>query len=152
MGLTVKVRGMDEVLAMLERAQEAPAKVDALKQSFAFGAHRNVIRLAPVDTGFLKASNVVIMAGPVITFLALANYSPYQELGTGHRGGASYRSFPPLPDEPVAYATYWPGCDAQPFMRPGVAEALKVLEREVDEVAKDVAEGVAIRGLRGGFE
>lgn len=136
--MRIKIEGMDETLEMLGRAVRVHTRVDALRRDFAFGTLGTVMRVTPVATGRLKASNMVQVVGMAVDFVNYANYASFVELGTGQRGGQSYKSFPPLPDDRVAFALNWPGMAAQPFLRYGVARGLKELEKRVEALGPEV--------------
>jgi len=132
------VSGIMEVLSMLGRADKVKEKVDALRRDFAIGTQANILRAAPVgETGYLRSSVYGTAQGDDAVFVDYADYARYVDLGTGRRGGAGYQRYLPE-EEPVAFATYWPGMAAQPFMRKPIAAGLIELERRIDEIVKEV--------------
>ena len=129
------VEGIAEVLAMLNRASKVERDIDKLRRDFASGTEGKISDAAPVGkTGKLQSSVHGIPFGDEAVFVDTADYARYVDLGTGRRGGASYQRYLPF-EIPVAYATYWAGMEAQPFMRKPIAEGLDELERRIDEIA-----------------
>jgi len=137
--MRLRVEGIAEVLSMLDRAGKVEKKIDALRRDFAFGTHAKIIRQTPVAPGggFLRSANIVAVQGDEAVWANPANYARYVDLGTGRRGAASWQQYLPE-EEPVAYATYWAGMEAQPFMRQPIAAGLDELDRRIDEIAKDI--------------
>lgn len=142
MPVRLKVEGLEEAAAMARRAVKVHTRLDELRRDFTFATLASMMRLTPVRTGFLKASNVAAVSGDEIMFRAYRAYAPYVEFGTGHRGGESYKPYLPEEEGP-AYATYWPGMRAQPFLRPAVADNLQILVAKLEDLASDVGEGKA---------
>jgi hypothetical protein len=135
--MRLRVDGIPEVKAMFDRASQLDRKVDKLRRDFAYGTHGDIKRLTPAATGFLRGANFVVVEGAVVVFVNYAEYAPYVGLGTGRRGAASYERFLPH-EEPVAYAMYWPGMEAQPYMRPAIAKGLEHLEGRIENLAKEI--------------
>ena len=128
------VEGIAEVLAMFSRAKKMERDIDKLRRDFAYGTEGKIKDATPVQTGFLRSAAYGMPQGDEAVFIDYANYARYVDLGTGRRGGASYQRYLPF-EIPVAYATYWAGMEAQPFMRKPIAEGLDELERRIDEIA-----------------
>jgi len=135
--MRLRVEGIADVLAMFGRAKKVERKVDALRRDFAFGVEGRMKRAAPWKTGYLRSAVFASVQGDEAVWTDPADYARYVDLGTGRRGGASYERFLPY-EEPVAFATYWAGMAAVPFMRKPVAEGLDELERRIDEIARDI--------------
>jgi hypothetical protein len=135
--MRLRVDGIPEVYAMLNRAEMIPDKIDALRRDFAFNVEGRMKRLAPVKTGFLRSMAFGLTQGDEAVFIDYAEYARYVDLGTGRKGGASWQPF--LPEEkPVAFRWDWPGMPAQPFMRRSIAEGLKELEARIENLAKEI--------------
>jgi hypothetical protein len=136
--MRLRVDGITEVEAMLDRAGQIDRKIDALRRDFAFGVEGKMKRDAPKgETGFLRSAVFATTQSDEAVFIDYAEYARYVDLGTGRRGGASWEPF--LPDEkPVAFRLDWPGMPAPPFMRRSIAEGLKELEDRIDNLAKEI--------------
>ena len=137
--MRLQVEGIAEVLDMFSRASNVERDIDKLRRDFAFGTEGRIKEAAPVSPGggFLRSAVYGTTQGDEAVFVDYANYARYVDLGTGRRGGASYQRYLPF-ERPVAYATYWAGMEAQPFMRKPIAEGLDELERRIDEIAGDI--------------
>jgi hypothetical protein len=141
MALTARITGVLEALAMMRRAVTVHTRLDKLRRDFAFSALADAIKLTPVRQygpgGHLRASNQVILADEMITWVNYANYAQFVELGTGRAGGASWTPFLPEEQGP-AYALAWPGMAQMPFLRPAVARELKELEARITALGPEV--------------
>lgn len=139
--MKIEIIGIEEVDGMLARAEDVEPNTDKVLRDFAYGTHGKIQRLVPTREhrgGLLRGRQGVFVAGnATVVFFNPMHYARYVELGTGRRGGASYEAF--LPDEVgPAYATYWAGMAAQPYMRPPIAEGMRNLDARLDEIAKRV--------------
>lgn len=137
--MRLRLNGIAEVLGMLDRAGNIKQKVNALRRELAVGVHANIIRQTPVAPGggFLRASNVFDVRGVEVVWINVADYAEYVDVGTGQAGASSWEQL--LPEEaPVAFAIYWPGMKAQPFMRMAIAEGLEELEGRLENLAKEI--------------
>lgn len=138
MGLRVRLEGMREAREMYGRVEDIENEMDRFLLNFAYGTLVNIIRLAPVDIGFLRSMITLSRGGDKIVFVSSAEYSRYQEFGIGMEGAMSFESIMPEAEEGIAFATYVHGFAGQPYMRPGVRKGLDTLEDKLDDMFRDL--------------
>jgi HK97 gp10 family phage protein len=109
--IKLDTRELDRLTAQLE------PKAEQLIAATAHQVEAVAKTRVPVDTGNLKSSIQASKAGRLRWLVsAAAEYAVYVELGTGRRGAASSIQRP----EGIAYAVYWAGMAARPFLIPAV--------------------------------
>lgn len=131
MEFTVKIQGLDQLLANLQQAPSivAPILQRALSASQAILAKYTTKGIVPWRTGFLVQSFRAEMTPAMLRWFPTASYAPYVEFGT-----------PPhiiLPK--TAKALYWPGA-AHPVRKvnhPGT-KANQFMERIIQYAQPDI--------------
>lgn len=124
---TISIDGVAEIIAKAQFADLATKKaVQRTLKKYAIKIERDAKRLAPVDTGRLRASirhRVGNMSAEVLTDV---EYAAFQEFGTGRRGSTSGVETPDW----YKYGNT-PGVKAQPYLRPAVEKNAKSLLRDL---------------------
>lgn len=124
--MAIKVEGLDEVLAALEKAADPEKVVRAMGKACAL-VERTAKQKAPKDTGALRnsiASEVIVEDGEVkgVIYTPL-EYAPYIEYGTGLFAEEGGRKTPWIyEDEKTGEKIFTRGQKPQPFLRPAVNE------------------------------
>jgi hypothetical protein len=141
--MKVTVKGIPRAQTQLKKTLDLSEALRAeLTARAAARVHAEVYRLTPVDTGALRASGQVTVAGDVITYRNPQPYTPFVEHGTGIRGEASWQdifrssSFADyLPETPKpAFSPTWPGMVGQPFARPAIVFGISALINDLREL------------------
>lgn len=131
---SVRVSGTSRVI---RRAKQKGAEVEAAVQQvirkYALRIERTAKKLAPVDTGRLRASirtRLMKLAAEVLTDV---EYAPFQELGTGRRGAASNV------DPPTGYEYGSSrGISPNSFLRPAFERHRNAFVRELKATVRNV--------------
>lgn len=124
--MAIKVEGLDEVLAALEKAANPDKVVRAMSKACAL-VERTAKQKAPKDTGALRnsiTSDVIVEGGEVkgVIYTPL-EYAPYVEYGTGLFAEEGGRKTPWIyEDEKTGEKIFTRGQKPQPFLRPAFNE------------------------------
>lgn len=113
---SVRLEGADAIARRAERVGgDVKRAVELTIKKYATKIEREAKRLAPVDTGRLRASIHKELRGLTAEVIASTDYAAFQEFGTGRRGAQSGVETPSGYD-------YGPsrGVSAQPYMRPAL--------------------------------
>lgn len=124
--MAVKIEGLDEVLAAIEKAADPDKVVSAMGKCCAL-VERTAKQKAPKDTGALRnsiTSDVIVEGGEVkgVIYTPL-EYAPYVEYGTGLFAEEGGRKTPWVyEDEKTGEKIFTRGQKPQPFLRPAFNE------------------------------
>lgn len=97
---------------------------------------------APVDTGWMRGRieySVPKVEKNVAEVEAWTgtNYAQYVEFGTGDRGASTSKA-PKIIQDELTYTKGYTGMNAIPFFFPAVDIAVKNLEKEIDDILKEL--------------
>lgn len=118
----IRIEGLDEVLARIEKIGSVAQAQQALGQACAL-VERTAKQLAPKGEGDLRRSITSKVDGLVGIVFTPLEYAPYVEYGTGiHAEGGNGRKDVPwaYEDEKTGELIWTSGQEPQPYMRPAL--------------------------------
>lgn len=125
----IRIEGLDEVLARIEKIGSVAQAQQALGQACAL-VERNAKQLAPKGEGDLRRSITSKVEGLVGIVFTPLEYAPYVEYGTGiHAEGGNGRKDVPwaYEDEKTGELIWTSGQEPQPYMRPALYNNKKAI-------------------------
>lgn len=125
----IRIEGLDEVLARIEKIGSVAQAQQALGQACAL-VERTAKQLAPKGEGDLRRSITSKVDGLVGIVFTPLEYAPYVEYGTGiHAEGGNGRKDVPwaYEDEKTGELIWTSGQEPQPYMRPALYNNKKAI-------------------------
>lgn len=143
-GITLEITGLDGFLARLSDNHTTRHELRRALDTLALEIERDAKEYAPnppgekgYSRGALRSSihvrrssyDLERLIGPSV------DYSAFVEYGTGQRGAASGVEAPPN----YHYGGNWPGMEAEPYMQPGLQDALNKRRAALRDLGLNVA-------------